>query len=614
MRRREFLSGAAMSGLVGICFGTQAEAVVASHRELLFKSRRSTAPVLPSGAVGVWYMDQFDSTNVAVPNAVSATPGIKRYNRGIRRCFTSTALWSLGGGTATEGQTDSQGGSDATRLTGGAATAMALPTNPTYPAGTKAIVVSMKSNTGATQSIRSAVTNFGTSTTHTVTTSWQRFIFTFTTTGAAATFPIAGDGTNAFDILVDEILVIDGSADPGRQTMTGHLYLGRDLTNTATIPTLASNVLDFSSGAGGLIQFDTLANLTNFTALMLFQRVAAGVNFSPILTKPGTNYQDFSLMDMINVEKPQFYLNGSGVAFSATQLNGLWDKPTSAMWHVAGNRFDGTKKEYLRDEKPVLTLVSGTAVTSPKDFFVNWALSNSFYGGTKIASIALWNRALSNAEVRSAMDVMIARAGVTLNSRVLVAEGDSLTFGNGTTSHIQTYAANANPKIAGLVYAVAGAGLNGADGTNSLYGRKSLTSNIPPAVKGSRKYILTVLIGRNDLVTGTYIGNAALYAADVATYCGLMRAAGYDKIALATCLPSTMANFNTNRNAYNAIITGAGWAAANGIDAIIDFAADATMGPDAAASNATYYSDGTHPTQAGQDLLEPIYRAVVDAL
>jgi hypothetical protein len=50
-------------------------------------------------------------------------------------------------------------------------------------------------------------------------------------------------------------------------------------------------------------------------------------------------------------------------------------------------------------------------------------------------------------------------------------------------------------------------------------------------------------------------------------------------------------------------------------DFIVDWAADRTWGPDAAAANKTLYPDGTHPAQAGQSNMEVSYfRPVLNSL
>ena len=50
-------------------------------------------------------------------------------------------------------------------------------------------------------------------------------------------------------------------------------------------------------------------------------------------------------------------------------------------------------------------------------------------------------------------------------------------------------------------------------------------------------------------------------------------------------------------------------------DFVVDWAADPTWGPDAAAANQTFYPDGTHPSQDGQSNMEANYfRPALNAL
>jgi lysophospholipase L1-like esterase len=78
-----------------------------------------------------------------------------------------------------------------------------------------------------------------------------------------------------------------------------------------------------------------------------------------------------------------------------------------------------------------------------------------------------------------------------------------------------------------------------------------------------------------------------------------------------TLLPSTVTGFNTERDTVNATIRT--WVGVHA-DAIADFAADPTMGPDSAAASTTLYSDGTHPTDAGYVLLERVLQPVINGL
>jgi hypothetical protein len=47
---------------------------------------------------------------------------------------------------------------------------------------------------------------------------------------------------------------------------------------------------------------------------------------------------------------------------------------------------------------------------------------------------------------------------------------------------------------------------------------------------------------------------------------------------------------------------------------VIDFAANPTIGPDAAAQNKALYPDGLHPSDAAQSTMATIYGPVVDKL
>ena len=183
---------------------------------------------------------------------------------------------------------------------------------------------------------------------------------------------------------------------------------------------------------------------------------------------------------------------------------------------------------------------------------------------------------------------------------IYCAEGDSITSAPAIGSYAHKYGVNASTTTFGSVRAVSGSTI--AD----LVSRASaVDAIIPPALAG-RKPILSVLIGRNDLLT---LGTST-WLTNLAAYLDARRSAGWT-VALGTILPATAGGFNVARNTANATLST--WVGTH-CDAIIDFAANATMGPDAAASNATYYSDGTHPTAAGQVILETVARTVLNSL
>lgn len=144
---------------------------------------------------------------------------------------------------------------------------------------------------------------------------------------------------------------------------------------------------------------------------------------------------------------------------------------------------------------------------------------------------------------------------------------------------------------------------------NSMEARKqSIKDIVGPGSQGLYDMVETILIGRNDELDNPWL-------VDLAAYCDEMRAWGY-YIGLCTVLPSDQSGYNTKRNVVNDEIrlwtTGGSIVPGVHADFIIDFAADATMGPDAAASDTGLYYDGTHPTDAGHIVLQDVFTQALE--
>lgn len=199
------------------------------------------------------------------------------------------------------------------------------------------------------------------------------------------------------------------------------------------------------------------------------------------------------------------------------------------------------------------------------------------------------------------LDESNAEAGLHFHGfgpTVYVAEGDSITEA-GTTYPVLY--AQTRPQI--ILHDIAVSG-------NTL---GNLQSRNPPAESygAGGKNILSVLIGHNDIVQNYPVGGTrAAWLSALATYLDSKRAAGM-KVVLCTILPSTVAGFNAERNAVNAVLSG--WVGSH-CDALCDFASDPTMGPDAAAADLSLYQDGIHPTLAGQIALQAVITPVLDLL
>ena len=146
----------------------------------------------------------------------------------------------------------------------------------------------------------------------------------------------------------------------------------------------------------------------------------------------------------------------------------------------------------------------------------------------------------------------------------------------------------------------------------------ALLNLTPRGVAGrmKRDHILCVSIGPNNVGTA-----GASLASSVSSYCLARRAAGW-RVILCTCTSRSDASgvtFDTvTQQPYNTIITGSGWAAANGVDLICDIAANPELGSSGASSNATYASywsgDKLHPSATGYTLAAVTYKAAIDSL
>ena len=194
---------------------------------------------------------------------------------------------------------------------------------------------------------------------------------------------------------------------------------------------------------------------------------------------------------------------------------------------------------------------------------------------------------------------------------VVVSEGDSISVFCGG-SHTGIYAAR-HPSVPFRSKAVGGSGITVRVGsTNGLVQRMD-------SVLALRPTVLTVLIGTNDLGDGTY-ASAEAWLDRLWAYTAVFKARNI-KVAVGTvlpiCMPQMPAYNDTHaarRPIVNAVIRSA---VGSRIDAVIDYAADPTIGSDAAACDTRWYGDGMHPTKhasGGQGVMARVYTRAVDDL
>jgi len=179
--------------------------------------------------------------------------------------------------------------------------------------------------------------------------------------------------------------------------------------------------------------------------------------------------------------------------------------------------------------------------------------------------------------------------------RVYTAEGDSVSIlPSGTICYPYDYA-TPRPKIEFYNHAVPGSYISITGNANNVTDRAG-TLLTPPAPSTKIKFVLSLLIGANDIMgsNGVTSGYTTTFIQQVSDYCDARRAAGWF-MALGTLAikPSPDSNMITNVAAVNTAF--GGWVGTH-IDALYDIAADPVMSQ---TSNTTYYGDGVHMTATG---------------
>ena len=574
----------------------------------------TVASALPAGALGVYYANQYSAATKAIPNAATATAVEGNLLRAPRRLFNNTGFWGAtnksGVTIADEVVTANDGSSDASTLVGTAGWYIGCKNTSggTLAAGTYTVAIWAKSNSGSNEVFAFSGNNTATrSAVQTATTAWQRFTYTFTQ--AAAFNPgivllCSSNGSTNANLQICDFKLYAGSSAPADIALAGHLYLGDTFVDT--LPVAGTGYVDLSNGGYGNIQFAAQTSYSTFTAISIAAKVVAGASYHSFLSKVQSYGQLTAAFEIGSVPGFNF-----GTSVPKPQSPGLWN-PLNQGYFAYTCRYDGTNNDVWINGARLVTQPSAAgAAFNARDFFVGVTSAVSLTARHRVAAMALFPRALSNAEVAQAVTYLTAKInvdGLSLAAeRIYVAEGDSITGG---FSYAYPYLMGPNlaPYTIGANYGTSGASLA------TMSARAATIDAILPAdhATNGKKYILSVLIGAND--AGSYAGGPTQYIADLKTYLSARKAAGW-KIALATITPRNTDGglTNTARATINPWITttsvAGGWA-----HAVADFAGNATMGPDAAAANLTLYADGLHPTAAGFALLEPIVRAAVNGL
>lgn len=564
--------------------------------------------VMPSGALGIWYADEYDASARAIPN--NAVPAALSLNiiRGSRRLFDNANFWyKLNTAAVDLAATGADSTQSASTMTGTGNWLFTPLHAEIIPAGTYTVAATIKRSGGSDQSF-AFTPDFTTtrSATKTATSAYQRFSYTFTrgTDFQASQVGVCSiDGATSATLDVDNVELYAGASDLGPMvTNDGNLYLGK--TQVTTAPAVSGNAIDLTTGGYGFIAIPETTSAA-FTAMAVLSKTAAGSAFDGFLSATHDFTKLTALVDQSGVAHT--YFDGD----TAYNFAGLWSLINQG-YHMLTHRSDGTEAQLWVDDFLLFRSTKTAGSVAMRDFFMGVVSNTSLGSGCLVNSLALYPTALTDAQIRDAYTVMAARAtadGLTMaDARVLVQEGDSITaVTSSPQSYSYRYAANQSPKVVGKNIATGGSAVSTAEG------RAAALDQVIPPNKGSRKFILSVAVGTNDLMS---LGTTP-YLTALASYLDDRRAAGW-YVVLCTLLPRNQAGFAAARATANAEMrlwtTNGSIVPGQHCDAIVDFDTEATMGSDATATNVTYYSDGLHPTDAGHALLEPVYRAVINAV
>lgn len=231
-------------------------------------------------------------------------------------------------------------------------------------------------------------------------------------------------------------------------------------------------------------------------------------------------------------------------------------------------------------------------------------------GDFKVGALYIYNRALSDSEVRVMNAYLVGKWGLasTTPTRNVVWDGSSLAFETGVGGDDTTFVKT--NKLLGIAqHEALNFGISGQTTTTCI---ANAATNVDPTYNATllAKYNVCVFWeGTNELSTAGKTASDVQTA--IQTYCAARRAAGW-KVVVGSILPRTTGKtgFETDRQTINA------WLRTNYTsfaDQLADVGGDATIGATGANTNTTYYVDGTHPSLTGCSIAAPYFQAAIAA-
>lgn len=220
---------------------------------------------------------------------------------------------------------------------------------------------------------------------------------------------------------------------------------------------------------------------------------------------------------------------------------------------------------------------------------------------TTLVRLRCYDARLTEPEIHAEQDALSAEYGLNASppTRLLYWDGDSISSANNDTSE-------ATPAHLVLDGAFPGYVMASFAYSGKFIGQGQALAHAAAQIgqlrAGIAKQYAVLWLGTNDLAFYATNTPSSVYA-DLSTYVSLLRSSGFTEVGVLTTLPRisyfdngvTAAIFETERQAYNALIRGG--ATAGGY-AVIDVGGDAVFGRVSDAANKVDYPDGTHPSTA----------------
>lgn len=562
-------------------------------------------PLLTSaGVVGVWPMTDgsgFIAANAAADpasidnNLYHASESAFTHQQSVVGTGASVSSYAAGPDGRTRANRISWSGSGAVQFNTTAGL-FAVTSGQTYTFSFKYL-----RNAGSDQTFRAYSNTL--SNTLTATASWQTWSQTFV---ASSTTPIVGwysSGTTPADFLVADVKLELGASSTPYKPPQSHLIFQSGKSPTWS----AAGIVTSLANRGALAVRNVDATVTELTYYHAFKQ-------------SGASDANYNTLAHIEASLTKLHLGYGGTAgYSDLRVangNALYARavrPDDNSWHVMCVRYDGiTVRMYLDGVLSRIYTQTGTFTVSYLRFFSEFIQN---YGAIGTHGYAAWYDAAHTAAVvienTEYMRYQVSSRGETFPrwKNVVVCEGDSIFEAKSYAGMVGVPTRLVSTVPSGTY--VGCTANSGSTITSALIGL-GLSARASIVNEGllfpASNHILAVEIGTNDLSSG----NPETYLTNLKAYTLAAKNAGW-KVVIGTILPSTIVGFNAKRNTANAEITnpanlGVYW------DTVADQASDPTIGGDAAASNATYYPEGTHPSSVSHGIMEPYWTNAINSL